>query len=84
MVELATLQQILGIRFKEPSLLEQALIHSSYVNESPGAAPTSNERLEFLGDAVLSMIVAQKLYQDLPNSALGFVSFLCHFSSWHR
>ena len=71
MVELASLQQILGIRFKEPSLLEQALIHSSYVNENPGAAPTSNERLEFLGDAVLGMIVAQKLYQDLPNSAEG-------------
>ena len=71
MVELATLQQILGIRFKELSLLEQALIHSSYVNENPGAALISNERLEFLGDAVLGMIVAQKLYQDLPNSAEG-------------
>ncbi len=71
MVELATLQQILGIRFKEPSLLEQALIHSSYVNENPGAALISNERLEFLGDAVLGMIVAQKLYQDSPNSAEG-------------
>lgn len=71
MVRLAALQQILGVRFKDPSLLEQALVHSSYVNENPGAAPASNERLEFLGDAILGMIFAEKLFKDLPSSSEG-------------
>jgi len=64
--DLATLQQILGISFNNPSLLEQALVHSSYINENPGFAPTSNERLEFLGDAVLGFIVTEKLYREFP------------------
>ena len=71
MSDLATLQQRLGISFDDPSLLEQALIHSSYTNENPGVAPASNERLEFLGDAVLGMVVAEKLYQDFPNFGEG-------------
>jgi len=71
LVRLASLQQILGISFNDPSLLEQALVHSSYVNENPGAAPASNERLEFLGDAILDMLFAEKLYQDFPNSSEG-------------
>ena len=71
MASLAALQQILGVRFKDPSLLEQALIHSSYVNENPGIAPASNERLEFLGDAILGMIFAEKLFKDSPNSSEG-------------
>jgi len=62
MAGLETLQQTLGVSFNEPSLLEQALVHASYINESPGA--TSNQRLEFLGDAVLGLVIAQKLYQD--------------------
>ncbi len=66
MSDLATLQQILGISFNNPSLLEQALVHSSYINENPGFAPTSNERLEFLGDAVLGFIVTEKLYREFP------------------
>lgn len=71
MARLAALQQILGVRFKDPSLLEQALVHSSYVNENPGTAPASNERLEFLGDAILGMIFAEKLFIDLPDSSEG-------------
>ncbi len=71
MVKLATLQQVLGVCFKDPSLLEQALVHSSYINENPGASLTSNERLEFLGDAVLGMIFAQKLYHYFPNATEG-------------
>ena len=66
MADLATLQQILGVSFNDLSLLEQALVHSSYTNENPSFAPASNERLEFLGDAVLGLIVAEKLYQDFP------------------
>ncbi len=71
MVDLAVLQQTLGVSFNDISLLEQALVHSSYVNENPGFAPTSNERLEFLGDAVLGLIVADKLYQDFPRFTEG-------------
>jgi ribonuclease-3 len=70
MADLAALQKTLGISFNEPSLLEQALIHSSYVNENPGTV-TSNERLEFLGDAVLGFIIAEELYQRLPQSSEG-------------
>jgi len=71
LVDLATLQQTLDVSFKEPSLLEQALVHSSYVNENPGLAPFSNERLEFLGDAVLGLVAAAKLYRDFPHLSEG-------------
>jgi len=71
LADLAVLQQILGVSFKDPSLLEQALVHSSYVNENPGSALTSNERLEFLGDAVLGLVIAEKLYHDLPSFTEG-------------
>jgi len=58
------LQKVLRVSFKDVTLLEQALVHSSYVNENPGLTPTSNERLEFLGDAILGFVVAEKLYHD--------------------
>jgi ribonuclease-3 len=47
------------------------VVHSSYSNENPGIIPVSNERLEFLGDAVLGFIVAEKLYQDFPDLTEG-------------
>ena len=71
MADLAALQQILGVSFNDPSLLEQAMVHSSYINENPGSASASNERLEFLGDAGLDLVVAEKLYQDFPQSTEG-------------
>ena len=71
MADLIALQEILEISFNDPSLLEHALAHSSYINENPGLALTSNERLEFLGDAVLGVIVAEKLYQDYPDFTEG-------------
>ncbi len=71
MPDLAVLQRTLGITFNDVSLLELALVHRSYLNESPGLALTSNERLEFLGDAVLGLVVAEKLYQDYPDLAEG-------------
>ena len=69
--ELNELQTILGVSFMQPSLLVQALTHSSYANENPGIAPASNERLEYLGDAVLGLIVAENLYRDFPSLAEG-------------
>lgn len=71
MADLAALQQTLGISFNDLSLLEQALVHSSYVNENPGIAPADNERLEFLGDAILGFIVAEELYQRFPQFSEG-------------
>ena len=71
LTDLATLQQALGVFFNDVSLLEQALVHSSYINENPQFTASSNERLEFLGDAVLGLVVAEKLYQDFPNFTEG-------------
>lgn len=71
MTNLSMLQQVLGIKFNDPTLLEHALIHSSYVNENPTLSLTSNERLEFLGDAILDFIIAEKLYAELPYSSEG-------------
>jgi len=64
---LTALQQMLGISFNNPALLEQALVHSSYVNENPGSPEDSNEKLEFFGDAVLGLVISEKLYIDCPN-----------------
>lgn len=71
MADLAALQEILGVSFNDSSLLEQSLVHSSYINEVSGVALGSNERLEFLGDAVLGFVVADKLYQGFPSLAEG-------------
>jgi ribonuclease-3 len=67
MPDTKTLQKSLGITFENPGLLEQALVHSSYINENPAYKSGHNERLEFLGDAVLDFIVADRLYRDLPD-----------------
>lgn len=62
MLDHGALQAILGISFKNESLLQQALVHRSYLNENPALHLVSNERLEFLGDAVLGFVVADELY----------------------
>jgi ribonuclease-3 len=67
MANLAKLQKTMGVRFKDRSLLEQALVHTSYINENPAFALDSNERLEFLGDAVLGFVIAEELYQRFPH-----------------
>ena len=71
MSDLNEFQTIIGVFFNRPDLLTQALTHSSYANENSGIAPVSNERLEFLGDAVLGLIVAENLYRDFPNLSEG-------------
>ena len=65
------LQKKMGVSFQQPELLTQALTHSSYANENPGVAPASNERLEFLGDAILGLIVAENLFRDFPGMSEG-------------
>lgn len=61
----------LGYRFSNPDLLRQALVHRSYLNENPGFGLPDNERLEFLGDVVLSLIVAETLFRRFPDLPEG-------------
>lgn len=68
---LVKLQDNIDIHFKEDRLLKNAFIHRSYLNEHKSFAGQSNERLEFLGDSVLSLVVSQFLYKDLPQSPEG-------------
>jgi ribonuclease-3 len=71
-----TLDRTLGYTFRDPLLLHAALIHTSYVNERPGRGLESNERLEFLGDAVLGTVVAHRLYELRPESPEGELTVL--------
>lgn len=54
-----TLEEKIGYSFRDRSLLENALTHSSYANEHRAAGVPSNERLEFLGDSILGLVVAR-------------------------
>lgn len=65
------LQENLGYRFRDESLLRGALYHSSYANEHRNENIVSNERLEFLGDAVLGFVSAEFLYSRFPNAPEG-------------
>ena len=70
---LASLERALGVSFREKPLLRRALAHGSFINEQPGEFFQSNERLEFLGDAVIGTVVADelfRLYPDWPEGAL--------------
>lgn len=64
--QLAETAAALNLEFDDISLLEQALVHGSFVAEFPGVFDESNQRLEFLGDAVLGLIVAQELLTRFP------------------
>ena len=64
MKDLSQLESKLGVKFNNQELLRQALVHRSYLNETPGAFKDHNERLEFLGDAVLELVVTEYLYAN--------------------
>jgi ribonuclease-3 len=61
------LEEAAGIKFKNKKLLQQAFVHRSCLNENPGLKIDHNERLEFLGDAVLELAVTRNLFNDYPN-----------------
>ena len=67
---MTTLEEKLGYTFQNTALLENALTHSSCANESRGKLQ-SNERLEFLGDSILGMVVADHLYRNHPDLPEG-------------
>ncbi len=67
MSTLESLQTALGYAWRDEQLLRQAMVHRSYLNENPDFPVGHNERLEFLGDAVLELVVSDFLYQKYPN-----------------
>ena len=71
---LRPLEQRIGHEFRQLDLLRQALVHGSYVNEREGAGIRSNERLEFLGDAILGSIVARELFERFPDAGEGWLT----------
>ncbi len=67
MNSLTDFQTLIGVQFKDIAFLERAFIHRSYLNEHPKLGLEHNERLEFLGDAVLELVVTDFLYRTYPN-----------------
>lgn len=65
------LESALGYTFRDRALLQNALTHSSYANENRGRSCDSNERLEFVGDSVLGMVVAERLFARYPDMPEG-------------
>jgi len=74
--DLAALQERICIQFRDEALLRTAITHPSYSNEHPEEGERDNERLEFLGDAALSLVVAEALYQSFPEEEEG------HLTEW--
>jgi len=64
--DISTLAEALGVAFRNVRLLEEALTHRSYLNEHPEDGAQSNERLEFLGDAVLDLVITEHLFKTFP------------------
>ncbi len=72
----AKLEKKLGFKFKDEDLLTEALTHRSYLNELPSARVPHNERLEYLGDAVLELIVTEELFLKFPKFPEGKLTVL--------
>jgi len=70
------LEKNLQIKFKKTDLLKQAFSHRSYLNENPSWRLGQNERLEFLGDAVLELVVSEYLFKNFPDKTEGFLTSL--------
>lgn len=71
MKQLSSLEKKLNIRFNNSNLLKQSLVHKSYINENPSFTLDHNERLEFLGDAVLEVSVTEYLFKHYPRTPEG-------------
>jgi ribonuclease-3 len=71
MINFADFEKKIKVDFKDKDLLKQAFIHRSYINENPKITLSHNERLEFLGDAVLELIVTDFLYKKYPQYTEG-------------
>jgi len=71
MIDFSKFEKKLGLKFKNNDLLIQAFCHRSYLNENPSFHLENNERLEFLGDAVLELVITEYLYQKYPKKSEG-------------
>jgi|SRR6056297_654663 len=71
MKDFSILEEKIGVKFNDQDLLKQALVHRSYLNEHPDFELNNNERLEFLGDAVLEIEVTEYLFFNFPNKKEG-------------
>lgn len=67
MTDYSELEKEIGLKFKDQALIQNAFVHRSYLNEHRKSGLKSNERLEFLGDAVLELVVTEYLYKNYPN-----------------
>ena len=76
MINFSNFEKKTKIVFKNKDLLKQAFTHRSYINENPGTSLSHNERLEFLGDAVLELIVTDFLYKKYPSYTEGELTAL--------
>lgn len=73
-MDTAKIEQELSLQFNNPEILTNAFIHRSYLNEGGSVDLPSNERLEFLGDACLELIVSEHLYHTYPNEPEGVLT----------
>jgi ribonuclease-3 len=71
MKDFSTFEEKIGITFKDKKFLEKAFTHRSYINENPKSGLEHNERLEFLGDAVIELIVTDYLFRTYPTHTEG-------------
>lgn len=71
MPDFGELEKNIGIKFNDKDLLKQAFVHRSYINENKSSGLTHNERLEFLGDAVLELVITDFLYKEYADKAEG-------------
>ena len=68
------LEEVIGIEFKDRSLIDLAFVHKSYINEHRDSKKEHNERMEFLGDAVLELVVTEYLYKNFPTKGEGVLT----------
>jgi len=76
MIEFNELEESLEVNFKDKEILAQSFCHRSYLNENPDFEKGNNERLEFLGDAVLELVVSDDLFRNHPNKEEGILTSL--------
>lgn len=76
MIDFSGFEKTIGISFKNPDLLRLAFTHRSYLNEHRDKVMSHNERLEFLGDAVLELIVTEHLFAKFPDQTEGSLTLL--------
>jgi ribonuclease-3 len=75
-MDFSALEKKLGFNFKDKDLITEALTHRSYLNEFPKWRLPHNERLEYLGDAVIELLVSEELFNKFPNEAEGQLTVL--------